>query len=82
MHTTILKGLVIAAGLTSAPLAFGVGGQLFAGNNAYCAEGEGGGTCCPQEEAVCYPEGCHGHLCNLDDHYWRTDGKPCGAPTG
>ena len=37
----------------------------------------GGGTCCPEYGAICYPDGGNPPVKN---HYWRTDGKPCWFP--
>jgi hypothetical protein len=37
-----------------------------------------GGTCCLEMGAICYPDGNP----PVENHYWRTDGKPCSAPNG
>ncbi|HEK86202.1 MAG: hypothetical protein ACPLZD_09800 [Candidatus Saccharicenans sp.] len=43
------------------------------------ASAPGGGTCCPELNSICYPDGGYPPV---SDRYWRTDGKPCSAPNG
>ena len=44
------------------------------GGGIACAEA--GGTCCAETGSTCYPDSGG----SQSNSYWRSDGKPCGAP--
>ena len=43
------------------------------------ASASDGGSCCQEFGSQCYPNNCSSQACMVNDRYWRTDGKPCGA---
>ena len=55
-------------------------GTLSTDGNLQVNEALAGGTCCPEDEAVCFPTGCNSSDCSIAEKYWRTDGKSCASP--
>lgn len=75
---TSLRSVILVFGLGVSPLAM-TGPSGFIGvADAWCGEAVGW-SCCPELDSHCFPEGCEGVSCMIDDRYARTDGKPCSA---